>query len=176
MVLRAAAGVFVLQRCPLVLGILGRLEQLPLLAGRVHPLRAFYESAYRLLQQGNLLSATGIGVVSWSSECLAFALILAGLGLPFSWSLLASATFIPATATIAGAISILPCGLGAAEASIVGLLLLLVHDPRMTPELATAATLWFGVLLGLIGLITVERHLRHAEGQRDELEFAPGSD
>jgi uncharacterized membrane protein YbhN (UPF0104 family) len=77
----------------------------------------------------------------------------------------------------------LPGGLGAAEASIAGLLLLLVHDPRMTPELAAAATLlvrfatlWFGVLLGLIGLITVERHLRHAEEQRDDLEFAPGSD
>jgi uncharacterized membrane protein YbhN (UPF0104 family) len=77
----------------------------------------------------------------------------------------------------------LPGGLGAAEASIAGLLLLLVHDPRMTPELAAEATLlvrfamlWFGVQLGLIGLITVERHLRHAEGQRDELEFAPGSD
>ena len=181
--LGAAAGVFMLQRRPLVLGILGRLEQLPLLAGRVHPLRAFYESTYLLLKPGNLLLATGIGVVSWSSECLAFALILTGLGLPLSWSLLASATFILATATIAGAISMLPGGLGAAEASIAGLLLLLVHDPQMTPELAAAATLlvrfatlWFGVLLGLIGLITVERYLRHAEEQRDDLEFAPGSD
>ena len=82
MALGAAAGVFVLQRRPLVLGILGRLEQLPLLAGRVHPLRVFYESTYLLLKQGNLLIATGIGVVSWSSECLAFASFSPGLAFP----------------------------------------------------------------------------------------------
>jgi uncharacterized protein (TIRG00374 family) len=183
MALGAAAAVVLLQRRSLVLGILGRLEHLPLLAGRVHLLRAFYESTYRLLRPVNLLIAIGIGVVSWSGECLAFALILTGLGLPLSWSLLAAATFILATATIAGAISMLPGGLGAAEASIAGLLLLLIHDPRMTSELAAAATLlvrfatlWFGVLLGLAGLIAVERHLRRAEERRAEVEFAPDSD
>ncbi|CCF83136.1 lysylphosphatidylglycerol synthase transmembrane domain-containing protein [Nitrolancea hollandica] len=169
MALGAAAGVFVLQRRALVLGILTRLEHLPLLSSRAHLLRAFYESTYLLLRPGNLLIATGIGVISWSGECLAFALILTGLGLPFSWSLLATATFILAIATMAGAISMLPGGLGAAEASIAGLLLLLVHDPRMTTELAAAATLlvrfatlWFGVLLGIAGLFAVERHLRRA--------------
>lgn len=170
--LGTATGVFVLQRRTLVLGILTRLEHLPLLSSRAHLLRAFYESTYLLLRPGNLLIATGIGVISWSGECLAFALILTGLGLPFSWSLLATATLILATATIAGAISMLPGGLGAAEASIAGLLLLLVNDPRMTTELAAAATLlvrfatlWFGVLLGIGGLFAVERHLRRA-GER----------
>lgn len=183
MALGAAAGVFVLQRRALVLGILSRLEHLPLLSSRAHMLRAFYESTYRLLQPGNILIATGIGIVSWSGECLAFALILTGLGLPFSWSLLATATFILATATIASAISMLPGGLGAAEASIAGLLLLLVHDPRMTPELAAAATLlvrfatlWFGVLLGIGGLFTVERHLRRVEERPAGADFAPSAD
>src|SRR5690606_15807884 len=129
MALGAAVGVFVLQRRTLVLGILDRLERLPLLSSRAHLLRAFYESTYLLLRPGNLLFATAIGVISWSGECLAFALILTGLGLPFTWSLLATATFILAIATIAGAISMLPGGLGAAEASIAGLLLLLVHEP-----------------------------------------------
>ncbi|HEU4792122.1 MAG TPA: lysylphosphatidylglycerol synthase domain-containing protein, partial [Nitrolancea sp.] len=138
---------------------------------------------YLLLRPGNLLIATGIGVVSWSGECLALGLILNGLGLPFSWSLLATATFILATATIAGAISMLPGGLGAAEASITGLLLLLVSDPRMTPELAAAATLlvqfatlWFGVLLGMGGLFTVERHLRRVEERPAGAGLAPSSD
>ncbi len=183
MALGTAAGVFVLQRRTLVLGLLNRLEHLPLLSSRAHLLRAFYESTYLLLRPGNLLIATGIGVVSWSGECLAFALILTGLGLPFSWSLLATATFILATATIAGTISMLPGGLGAAEASIAGLLLLLVGDPRMTPELAAAATLlvrfatlWFGVLLGMGGLFTVERHLRRVEERPAGAGLAPSSD
>ncbi len=82
--LGTAAGVFVLQRRALVLVILSRLEHLPLLSNRAHLLRAFYESTYLLLRPVNLLIATGIGVVSWSGECLAFAIILTGLGLPFS--------------------------------------------------------------------------------------------
>ncbi len=183
MALGAAVGVFVLQRRTLVLGILTRLERLPLLSSRAHLLRAFYESTYLLLRPGNLLFATAIGVISWSGECLAFALILTGLGLPFTWSLLATATFILAIATIAGAISMLPGGLGAAEASIAGLLLLLVHEPRMTTEFAAAATLlvrfatlWFGVLLGIAGLVTVERHLRRAVEQPAGAGLAPNSD
>ncbi len=53
----------------------------------------------------------------------------------------------------------LPGGLGAAELSVAGLLLLVIDQPEMTSTLAGAATLlirfatlWFGVLIGVIGL------------------------
>ncbi|HLE28612.1 MAG TPA: hypothetical protein VI793_10875 [Anaerolineales bacterium] len=62
-----------------------------------------------------------------------------------------------------GAVSALPGGLGAADTSITGLLLLLVTPLR---DLAVAATLlirfctlWFGVSLGLITLLALYRRL-----------------
>jgi uncharacterized protein (TIRG00374 family) len=62
--------------------------------------------------------------------------------------------FILAFSTVVGAASALPGGIGAAEVSIAGMLTLLAG---ITPAAASAATLlirlatlWFGVLLGLV--------------------------
>ncbi len=56
----------------------------------------------------------------------------------------------------------LPGGLGAAELSSAALLLLVVDDPRMTTTLAGTATLlirfatlWFGLLVGIVALSRV---------------------
>jgi uncharacterized protein (TIRG00374 family) len=91
--------------------------------------------------------------VSWLGEGIGFYLILRGLGLPASLQLAATAIFILAFATVIGAVSALPGGLGAAEASIAGMLTLLVGiDPAQATTatvLIRLATLWFGVLLGL---------------------------
>jgi len=58
----------------------------------------------------------------------------------------------------------LPGGLGVAEASIAGMLLLLVDDPAMTRGVAVAATLlirfatlWFAVFLGVLALAMLHR-------------------
>jgi uncharacterized protein (TIRG00374 family) len=76
--------------------------------------------------------------------------------------LAAVATFALSAASIAGALSLLPGGLGAAEASIAGLLIVL--RPGIGAAVAAAATvairlgtLWFGVLVGVIALIWLER-------------------
>jgi glycosyltransferase 2 family protein len=176
-------GILVLRRRDLVLGILSRLEHLPLIADRAHALRAFYESTYVLLKPMHLLAAIAIGFVSWAGECIAFFLILGGLGLPLSLPLLATATFILATATILGSLSMLPGGLGVAEAGVAGLLLLLVQDLRMTADVAATATLlvrfvtlWFGVLLGMVGLLVTERYLQRLETQPASLDLAPSID
>src|SRR5207244_1176713 len=78
----SVGAVAVVQSRPLSLRILTALEGVPVLAPRAHHLRAFYESAYVLLSWRPLLVALAIGVVSWSGECVAFFLILAGLGFP----------------------------------------------------------------------------------------------
>jgi uncharacterized protein (TIRG00374 family) len=66
---------------------------------------------------------------------------------------LSLAVFILAFSTVVGAVSALPGGLGAAEASIAGMLTLLLGLPGETAAAATLlirfATLWFGVALGL---------------------------
>ncbi|MDI3340009.1 MAG: lysylphosphatidylglycerol synthase transmembrane domain-containing protein [Sphaerobacter sp.] len=166
----ALAGIVILQRRELMFRIFARLEQVPVIFRRIHALHAMYESTYALFRPGKLVAAVGIGVVSWFGECAAFFLILIGLGLDPTLHLLVLATFILATASLLGAVSMLPGGLGAAEAGVAGLLLLLVHDPRMTADLAAAATLlvrfatlWLGVLVGTGALLAIERHLTRLE-------------
>jgi len=169
----AVVGIGLLQQRTLMFRLFERLERFPRIAGRIQSLHTLYESAYLLFRPLNLVPAIGIGVVSWLGECVAFFLILIGLGFAPSFTLMVTATFVLATATMLGAISMLPGGLGAAEASVAGLLLLLVHDHHMTADLAAAATLlvrfatlWFGVLLGLGALLLVERHLSRLETSR----------
>jgi uncharacterized protein (TIRG00374 family) len=151
----------------LVARVFALFHRVPYIAPKVHLLETFYESTRLLLQPRRLVLAVGLGVVSWSGECLALFLVLVGLGLPASFELLIIATFVLATATIVGTLSMLPGGLGAAEAGMAGLLLLLITDPLMTSERASAATLmirfatlWLGVLVGLVTLILIERHLK----------------
>ncbi len=155
--------IVVVQVRPLAEAGLARAARWPLLNRYAAALRNLYESSYQLLRWRNLLLAVGIGVVSWSGECLAFYLVLRGVGLAPAWDLALMATFILAFASLVGAVSALPGGLGAAETSITGLLLLLVTPSR---DLAVAATLlirfctlWFGVSLGLVTLVVLYRKL-----------------
>ncbi|MBN1439284.1 MAG: flippase-like domain-containing protein [Anaerolineales bacterium] len=138
---------------PLARAILDRMERLPVVGKRIHPLREFYEAGYLLLQPGPLLFAVGIGTLSWLGEGVGFFLILIGLGLPASGATFASAVFSLAVSTLAGSLSALPGGLGAAEASITALLLLTATADHAEAGAATLlirlATLWFGVALGL---------------------------
>ena len=107
-----------------------------------------------------LFWASVIGLTAWFFECLAFALVFYGLGWPVP---LAKATFIYAFATLAGALSMLPGGIGAAEASLTGLLLL-IQVPKAQAAAATilirVCTVWFAVLLGYGFLRLFQRRLR----------------
>lgn len=154
-VLAALLGVIVISQIrPLALAILSWMENLSFASRFAHGLREFYEGSYTLFQPGPTLLAVGLGTVSWLGEGIGFYLILVGFGLPASLQLAATAVFILAFATVIGAVSALPGGLGAAEASIAGMLTLLVG---IEPALATTATvlirlatLWFGVALGIL--------------------------
>lgn len=179
----ALGTILLLQRRSLMYAIFARLERITLLSRRMHALHLLYESTYALFRPGKLVTAVGIGFVSWWGECLAFFLILVGLGLEPTFTLLITATFILATASLLGSISMLPGGLGAAEASVAGLLLLVITDPQMTPDLAAAATLlvrfatlWFGVLVGLVALLGIERHLERLEDTTTTLDATQAAD
>lgn len=153
----------VLQRESLVRRILRRLESTRF-RQRVQPLEHLYVSTRFLLKPRPLLIAIGLGAVSWFGECVAFFVILTGLGIDPSWHLLLAATFVFGAAAWLGALSLLPGGLGVAEASAAALLLLTIDDPVLTGSVAGAATLlmrfatlWFGVLLGVVALAIVSR-------------------
>ena len=160
----AVVAILVLQRPSVLRALVARLERVPLVgrvAGRVEH---FITSSSLLMRPRMLLRGTAIGVVSWSGECVAFLLILIALGIDASWSLLLVATFVLAVSSLAGGISMLPGGLGVADASVAGMLLALVGQPDMTRATAVAATLlvrfatlWFAVLLGFVALLSLER-------------------
>ncbi len=157
----------VTQSRALSLRLLSAGERLPVVSRMMRQLHELYESSYTLFRWRNLVISIFVGTASWAGECLAFYLTLIGLGIAPSEALLLQATFIFAFSTVVGAVSALPGGLGAAEASIGGLLVLLAGLSR---ELAVAATLlirlctlWFGVGIGLVALVVYRRRFFRAD-------------
>ena len=149
------AGIIVVSQVrPAALWLLNLAGRLPLIKRLAGGLREFYEGSYALFRPASTFLAVGLGMVSWLGEGVGFYFILLGLGLSPSIQLLATAVFILSFSTIVGAVSALPGGLGAAEASIAGMLTLLAGIQPATAAAATLlirlATLWFGVGLGLL--------------------------
>lgn len=138
---------------PLALQLLAWGEDLPLINRFAQALREFYEGSYRLFRPNAILTAVGLATISWFGEGIGLYVILLGLGVPSGWETLSIAVFVLAFSTVIGAISALPGGLGAAEASIAGMLALLLTLSGETASAATLlirfAALWFGVGLGL---------------------------
>ena len=147
------AGIVISQIRPLALGLIGFAERLPLLQRLAHHLRDFYEGVYALFRPRPTLIAIALGTVAWLGEGLAMYLVLIGLGVPSGWETLSIAIFVLSFSTVIGAVSALPGGLGAFEASAAGMLALLLEVPASIAAAATLlirfATLWFGVALGL---------------------------
>jgi len=156
--------VTVLRQPRLLAAVLARIEHWPVVGPRVEHGVAFVHASAELLGARLLAGAVGLGIVSWAGECVAFFLVLVGLGLDPSWHLLLVATFVLAVSSIVGALSMLPGGLGVADASVAGMLLLFLPGDEMTRGTAVAATLlirfatlWFGVIIGVVALAMLER-------------------
>jgi len=150
------ALVVIVEYRPLALLLLRWGQGLPIISRLARELDNLYESAYVLLAPRNLLWAVFLAFLSWGSECVAFYLVLAGLGFPGAPSLLLQASFIFASSAILGAVSFVPGGLGVADASLAGLTLFLTGASRSLSVAASLiirfSTLWFGATLGLVAL------------------------
>ena len=140
--------------------LLGLAERLPRISAIVPKLRDAYASSKKLLSGRALLMGTSLAVVSWSLECLATYVIVRG----FDGASLTpmAATFCYAAPTILGALSMLPGGLVATEASMASLFVRI--GTNISPAIASGttllvrlATLWWAVALGWIGLALHER-------------------
>ena len=158
---------------PLALFLLNLGDRIPLVNRWMHLLREFYEGSFSLFRPGTTLVSVGMGMVSWLGEGIGFYFILVGLGLTPGAHLLGIAVFVLAFSIVIGAASTLPGGLGAAEASIAGMLALTLSPGAAVASAATLlvrlATLWFSVLLGLLvwlfnpGLIGVKGEVKTYE-------------
>ncbi len=154
-VLAALLAVIVISQIrPLVLAMIRFSERLPIIGGWTHHLREFYEGTYALFRPRAMLTAVALGIIAWLGEGIGLYLVLLGLGVPAGIDMLSTSVFVLSFSTIVGAVSTLPGGLGASEASIAGMLSLIVLLPASTSAAATLlirfATLWFGVALGML--------------------------
>lgn len=154
-VLTGLLGVIVVSQIrPLALSLIGLGERLPFVGRFTPALHEFYEGSFALFRPKANLIAFGLGLVSWFAEGVAFFCILVGLGLPPGSETLSLAVFVMAFSTVIGAVSALPGGLGATEASLTGMLVFLLGMGAGAATTATLlirfATLWFAVAIGLL--------------------------
>jgi uncharacterized protein (TIRG00374 family) len=125
-----------------------------------------------------LVLSTIISIPGWFMECLELWLLLSLLseaGLPSlapaSLILLLQATFVHATASIIGAISFLPGGVGTYEITSVALITFLLGIPVYLASAATilirVVTLWFSVIVGFVALGVLTRSIRKRQSSSE---------
>lgn len=131
----------------------------PGLRGKTDSMETFRRSARTLLDPGSMLVSIPLGIVGWGLE----ALVLVAVALSLRASLPPGAALLShAAGTIAGAVSMLPGGLGLTELTIDGILggYMLPEQATLTTLLMRFCTLWFGVLLGIVSLAVLKRRKR----------------
>ena len=138
-------------------------SRVPVLSRYTGFIEGFYASAHALFSPKPLVLGVTLGAISWLGEGIAMYYVLLGLGAVNSGELVVQGIFILAVTTLAGAVFLLPGGLGVAEGGIAGLshrLVGLAEGPAATATLLIRiCTLWFGVGLGIIALAAVVRRL-----------------
>jgi uncharacterized protein (TIRG00374 family) len=143
-----------------ILGFLGRMPVIRRFAGHFDE---FYESTYTLMEPRGLLLMTALSVTSWFFEVMAFYLTLVGLGVNGSMDTLLKSAFILPIATLAAAIAFTPGGLLVAETGITALSQRLLDMSKSSATVGTViiriATLWFGVVVGLVAFGLLVRRL-----------------
>jgi len=112
-------------------------------------IKTMHQTFQKTMTVKNLISMSFLGVLAWFMECLGLYLVVVGLDGHISLTI---SVFIFSFASLAGAASMIPGGLGVAEATLSGLLK--VFGLTSTMAIAAAlivrfATLWYGAILGL---------------------------
>lgn len=136
--------------------LVGLASRFPGLKGRADSLETFRRSARTLLDPCSMLVSIPLGIAGWGLEAMVLVAVAAPLGasLPPGAALLSHAA-----GTIAGAVSMIPGGLGLTELTIDGILggYMLPEQAAVTTLLMRFCTLWFGVVLGVASLAVLKR-------------------
>jgi uncharacterized protein (TIRG00374 family) len=143
---------------PLGLWLLTQLGRVRALARSIPKLRESYDALYMLTRLRPFAVGAGYASLGWALECVATWCLFRGFeSAPME---IAGASFGYAAGTLAGALAMLPGGLGIAELGMSGLFR--VASPTLSLATAAAATilirlctLWFGVALGGIALFVL---------------------
>lgn len=156
------AGVILLQWRTLCLRILTLLEKIPAVGAYADEIREFYENAYALFRPRPLGVALLISLIAWGLEGIALWIVLEGFVADAS---ILSALFVFGLGSVVGAASLLPGGLAAAEASMVGMLVVLNYSRAIAVSstlVIRVGTLWYGAVLGTAVFVSY-RYVRDRE-------------
>ena len=141
-------GISLLQWRTFCLRLLGWVETLPIVGLYATELEEFYESTYTLFQVRPLSLAVLISLMAWGVEGVALWVVLSGFS---SEATLLAALFVFGLGSVVGAASLLPGGLAAVEASMVGMLVILGYSQTIAVSatvIIRVGTLWYGAILG----------------------------
>jgi uncharacterized protein (TIRG00374 family) len=134
------------------------LSKLPLLDRLAPHLRDFHGASNELLAARPLIVGTTISFFSWGLEILGVYLCVLGIGATTPFLMV---VFIFVVGSVGGAVSMLPGGIGVAEAGMAGMFSTVAG---LSGGLSVAltfvirlATLWFATLLGVAGLFVMRR-------------------
>ncbi len=145
----------------LVAALRGPLQRWPSAERGLDAIQRGHGAMRRLCRPALLLEATSLAAVAWLLECFAFRLLLDGAGAGGGFG---EAVIVYAMATLFGAVSMLPGGVGSTEAVMVALGLqaafgfgLGAAKMTLVTLLIRFATLWFAVALGVVALVGLRR-------------------
>lgn len=159
------SGAFLLSSRKISLKFINALERIKFISKYIHKVHESYDSIYKLVQIRELIIASIMSLVAWSFECMGFYIVLNVFSSTTHIDVsFLSAFFIYGFSTLVGAIAMLPGGLGATEASITGLLVLL-KIPKNVSVASTiiirVATLWFAVIIGVVAVMIYHKKTHH---------------
>ncbi|MHC1632099.1 MAG: lysylphosphatidylglycerol synthase transmembrane domain-containing protein [Methanotrichaceae archaeon] len=101
------------------------------------------------MEPNGLIGMSLLSAFAWFFECLGMYIVILGFNESIT---ITQATFIFSFASLVGAVSMIPGGLGVAEATISGLLQLFGFAPVTSVGIAIIVrfgTLWYGAIMGL---------------------------
>jgi len=154
MILLFLLGISLLQWRTFSLRVLGLLESVPIIGSYAAELEEFYENTYTLFKLRPVSIAFFISLVAWGLEGVALWVVLSGFS---SEAALIGALFVFGLGSVVGAASLLPGGLAAAEASMVGMLVILGYTQTIAVSatvIIRVGTLWYGAILGTCVFMT----------------------
>ncbi len=133
------------------------LSKIGFISKHVLKIQTAYESSSKLLAFTPLILMTMLSVISWGFECFGYYIILTNFNLKVDvmW-----AFFSYSFATIVGALSMMPGGLGVTEGSLTLLLVkkgLSENNAFAATFIVRAVTLWFAVLVGAISVLFYQK-------------------
>jgi uncharacterized protein (TIRG00374 family) len=111
-------------------------------------LHLMHETLDKTMEPSTFISLSLLNALAWFFECMGLYYVIVGFGQSLDIPL---STFIFSFSSLVGGISMIPGGIGVAEASISGLLMLNNISPEMAIGIALILRLgsfWYGALLG----------------------------